>query len=182
MTSNVSSASAKPTNRPFFPISYHAILFTHGTWGGCQNLKQLQSQTTLSLRPHGLHSLSQLLRCSPCVWSFLLSGRCSEYSLVKTLKELSLRGSANSLSSILLFRVISQDYSRQNLEGILDSALSCRKYCPLYFPHTWNLIYSFSSTSTAKAFGQAFTPSLLNYWKADHLVSQPPVPPRGIHS
>lgn len=67
MTSNVSSASAKPTNWSFFPISYHAILFTHGTWGGCQNLKQLQSQTTLSLLPHGLHSLTTSSLLSMCL-------------------------------------------------------------------------------------------------------------------
>ena len=68
------------------------------------------------------------------------------------------------------------------IEGIVDSIISCRVYRPLYFPNTLPLIYFFSSISTAKAFVQTITPSLLDYHKVDHLVSQSPVPSRGIYS
>ena len=140
------------------------------------------SQTTASLLPQRLHvSLTTSSLLSVCLILSPMSGRCSEQSSANSLKELSPLGSANSLWSFS-FGAISQDYSRQNLEGTVDSVISCRMYCPLYFPHTLPLIYIFSSISTAKAFAQTITPSLLDYHKANHLVSQSPVPSRGIYS
>lgn len=123
-----------------------------------------------------LHCLSHHLHCSMHVSSFpcwLTAGRCFQYSLVKILRESSLTGLADNLSSILFSSwATSLSDWRQNLEGFLDFSLSCRQYCPLSFLSILNLI---SSSIPGQHVAQAFIISLLDYCKTNHLVSWPPV-------
>lgn len=83
-------------------LSLHAILFRDGNEGGCQNLKQLQELTSLSLLRYGPHSLSHnTWLLSACLILSPLSDRSFESSSIKILKELNLSESANSLPLIL---------------------------------------------------------------------------------
>lgn len=81
-------------------------------------------------------------------------------------------------SLIMFFWAISLNYWIQNMEGILDSSLSCRKYCPPTRLKSNLLLFHIP----ANASPQALITSLLDYSEADHLVFQPPVPSRAIHS
>lgn len=158
VTSNVALASAKqPANAPSPSAAMPSS--PHGTAQPDYSLTSASSSTCLS------HIFAALPVSDPfsCVWQMLwivLESKAEGHWLTWLSK----------FSLILLFWAISRDYSREKLEGIVDSIISCRMYCPLYFPNALPLIYFFSSISTAKAFVQTITPSLLDYHKADHLV------------
>ena len=122
------------TNQPTLPsplAACHASLSTRGTAQPDHRLTSASSSARLS---HNVFAALHVSDPFSFVWQMLW--------IVLSQKSEGIESTwLSKFSQILLFWTISRDYSREKLEGTVDSIISCRVYCPLYFPHTLPLTY-----------------------------------------
>lgn len=107
------------TSQRCLPISCHASLSTRGT---AQPDYSLTFASTSACLSHNIFAALHVSDPFSYVWQMLgtvLSQQSEGIEFIWLSK----------FSLILLFWAISQDYSRQKLEGTVDSLTSCRMYC-----------------------------------------------------